>query len=545
MSYRNLIRYWGRKPRGLAQQYISQYSKPGEIVADIFGGSGVFVEVALELGRRAIYIDLNPFAELIAHSLIEGCDLSEYQQAIQTILSRKALPVKIKEKQVNIRTRKLFYVKCVCGRNVEASLVTFTRIYQISSNNFSQLKGTKYKIAKIIQKEGQINHDKLCKLNKDITTQSLSSAIKWLVRQGMVKEREVPLNAKLVKPCRCGRTEIKFQNSNIWTIKGPIEPLYWYPKDELRYKNGEHFLKRRDVSSINEFFMDRSLALLSAIWHDICLIKAKESVKRCLCLTFMAILARSSKMCRNSGGTWPINSYWIPRNFVVKNPYIVFENAANHMISFLRNKRKFNCGDFSDVMRNKANIAFKLADSTKVSLPKNSLDYVIIDPPHTDEAQFFELSLLYTSWMKKRLPFENELIVNPKQGKTLDVYMRMLKEAVKRIHYALKPNKCFTIILHEEDPSILKACTRIVCSVGFELLKNDQESNYTVYTFRRKDQFFHGVTGILKTLLSNLSYIFNRAFGLRPKAFGRAPKYLMKTFTSSQAIHPFRQRVSN
>lgn len=87
------------------------------------------------------------------------------------------------------------------------------------------------------------------------------------------------------------------------------------------------------------------------------------------------------------------------------------------MINFLRNKKKFNCGDFSDIMYNGADVAFKVADSTKVSLPKNYLDYVIIDPPHTDEAQFFELSLLYTSWMKKELQFENELIINPKQEK--------------------------------------------------------------------------------------------------------------------------------
>jgi hypothetical protein len=487
MSNRNLIRYWGRKPRELARQYISQYSKPGEIVADIFGGSGIIVETALELGRRAIYIDLNPFAGLIAHSLIEGCDLSEYQQALQTILSREVVPVKVKGKQINIKPRRLFQVKCVCKRNVEVKFVTFTRIYRIASNDFPQLKGTRNKIIRIIQKEGQVTHDELCKLNKGISTQSISSAIKRLVRQGIITEMEVPRYAKLAKPCKCGRTEVKFENERIWTIEGPVEPLYWYPKNELKYKNGKPFLKKRDISRVNEFFMDRSLVLLSALWRDICLIKTEESVKRCLRLAFMATLARSSKMCRTSGGTWPINSYWIPRNFVVKNPYIVFENAANYIVNFLRNKREFNCGNLSDVIHNRADVAFKVTDSTRASLPKNSLDYVIIDPPHTDEAQFFELSLLYTSWMKKELQFKNELIINPKQGKTLHVYLRILREAVKRVHYALKPRKYFTTILHEEDQNILNACIETICSVGFELIKNDQNGNYAIYTFRKKN----------------------------------------------------------
>jgi hypothetical protein len=482
----SIIRYWGKKNHELAQQYINQYSKPGEIVADTFGGSGVFIQTALELGRRALYIDLNPFAELIAHSLIEGCDLDKYRQAVQTILSRKVIPVKIGGKRVNVKARKLFYVKCMCGRSVEVNFVLFTRIYRISSDNFSQLKGTKYKIARIIQKKGQITHDELRRVNKDITTQSLSSAIKWLVRQGIVEERETPLYAKLVKPCKCGCTEIEFKNKNIWVLKGPIEPLYWYPKNELKYKNGKSFLKKRDVSYVNEFFIDRSLALLSAIWHDICSIKDEESVKRCLCLTFMASLARSSKMCRTSGGTWPINSYWIPRNFIVKNPYVVFENAANHLINFLKNKRKFSCGNLDDVINNNADVTFLIEDSTKKNLPKSSLDYVIIDPPHTDEVQFFELSLLYTSWLKKKLKFENELIINSKQGKFLEDYLKMLKEAAKRIHHALKPSKYFTVILHEEDQTILKSCVQAITSVGFKLINNDMNGDYSIYTFKKE-----------------------------------------------------------
>ncbi len=487
MSTNLVIRYWGRKPYELAKRYISHYSKPWEIVADTFGGSGTFVEAALELGRRAVYIDLNPFAELIAHALIEGCDLHEYQQAIQAILSRNTVLVKIKGKRVNVKTRKLFYVKCICGRNVEANFVTFTRVYWISSDNFPNLKGIKYKIAQIICEKGQITHDELRKLNENVTTQSLTSAIKWLVRRNIIKEREVPLRAKLVKPCKCGRTEIEFRNKNIWTIKGPIEPFYWYPKDELRYKNGKSFLKKRDVSSVDEFFMDRSLALLSAIWHDICSIRAEKSVKRCLRLTFMATLARSSKMCRASGGTWPINSYWIPRNFIVKNPYVVFENAANRLINFLiKKKRKFSCGKLKDVIQHRADVTFLIADSTKINLPKSSLDYVIIDPPHTDEAQFFELSLFYTAWLRKRLQFENELIINAKQGKTLDTYIKMLKEAAKRIHHALKPGKYFTVILHEEDRSILKNIVKAISNVGFRLIKNDQIGDYNVYTFEKK-----------------------------------------------------------
>jgi|YelNatPaOPRAMG01_1025707.scaffolds.fasta_scaffold03324_8 hypothetical protein len=493
---RQIIRYWGRKPSELAQHYIGLYSKPGEIVADTFGGSGIFVDVALELGRKAIYVDLNPFAELIAHSLIGGCDVLRYQQAVQKILARDSILANVGGEEMRLEPRKLFHVRCTCERSIEAKSIFFTRIYQVMSTSSTKVNGIRDEVVRTIQKKGLITHEDLCAAHKNIHTQSLSNIVKQLVRQGVIVEKEMPISAYLLEPCRCGRKEIIFKNENIWAINGPIKPYYWYPVDSLEYENGEPFLKKRDVLRVNELFLDRSLAILSAIWDDICSLKVDRSTKRCLKLTFMATLARSSKMCRRSGGTWPINSYWIPRNFIVKNPYIVFENAANQMINFTKNKRKFKCGRLKDVVKGDADVTFLVTDSTKLNMPESSVDYVIIDPPHTDEAQFLELSVFYTSWLKQKLPFENELIVNAKQGKTLNIYMRMLKEAAKKVHHILKPNKYFTVILHEEDLSILKSSIEAICSVGFQLVKDDKEGDYNIYTFLKQGSHELKIDGV-------------------------------------------------
>jgi len=484
MIRNQIIRYWGRKPSELAQKYISRYSKPGDVVADFFGGSGIFIEAALKLGRKAVYIDLNPFAELVAHSLIDGCDISEYKQAIQKILGKKSIKIKLRNRIVILNPKKLFYIKCTCKRSVEAKSIVFTRVYQAASTNFRELSGLKKDILRTIQEKGRITHEELRKEYENVKTQTLSNVVKRMVREGFIYEREKPVRAYLLKPCKCGRTLINFQNEDIWAIKGPIEPCYWYPKDNLEYGNGKPFLKKRDVSQVNEFFLDRSLALLSAIWHDICRLDLDVHTKRCLKLTFMATLARSSKMCRESGGTWPINSYWIPRIFVVKNPYRVFENAARKIMQFLSKSPRFSCGSFSDVIKGRVDVAFYIADSTKVRLPKNSLDYVIIDPPHMDEAQFFELSLFYTSWLREPLDFENELVINSKQGKGLDNYLSMLKKAAEKIKYALKNRKYFTVILHEEDHNTLDKCFQVFCEMDFKPVKKEHEKDFVIYTFK-------------------------------------------------------------
>src|SRR5881296_2103798 len=82
-----VVRYWGRKSHDIAETYIRRYTKTGEVVGDFFGGSGVFVRTALELGRRALYIDLNPFAFLVAKSTVAPCESKRFLESANRLIS--------------------------------------------------------------------------------------------------------------------------------------------------------------------------------------------------------------------------------------------------------------------------------------------------------------------------------------------------------------------------------------------------------------------------------------------------------------------------
>jgi len=413
MKQRQLVRYWGRKPSELAEEYIERYSKPNDIILDNFGGSGIFVKTALEMGRRAIYIDLNPFAKLVAHSTIKGCDAEVFLSESEKIVSRKLIPVRIDGNRLSLNPEKIFCVKCSCGRDVEAKTLVYIPTQDLGWSSWKgERQALEKRILMDIQRRGLVIHDELVRLYDNLPSIRISRLIKSLVRKGIVCEEETPISAMFRQRCKCGRDGATFHSREIWFLNEPFHSTYWYPKNRLLYKNGIPFLKKRDVERVDEFFTNRSLILLSAIWKDITKTKTTADIKRCLRLVFMATLSRSSKMCRKSGGTWPVNSYWIPRNFVVKNPYVIFEDAAIRFYSFLKKKSEVVCGDIDEVIDGRADIAFIAADATQTDLPESSVDYVIIDPPHTDEAQFFELSLFYTSWLRKKLSFDDELVVN-------------------------------------------------------------------------------------------------------------------------------------
>jgi 16S rRNA G966 N2-methylase RsmD len=62
--------YFTKQAYGVVQRYIANFTKPGDVVLDPFGGSGVTLVEALMLGRKAIHVDLNPLSVFIVGNLI-------------------------------------------------------------------------------------------------------------------------------------------------------------------------------------------------------------------------------------------------------------------------------------------------------------------------------------------------------------------------------------------------------------------------------------------------------------------------------------------
>jgi adenine-specific DNA methylase len=68
-----LHKYWSRKPPDLVAARIAAATAPGDLVLDPFCGSGVAPIEAAALGRRAIGVDVNPFAIFLARTTAVPC----------------------------------------------------------------------------------------------------------------------------------------------------------------------------------------------------------------------------------------------------------------------------------------------------------------------------------------------------------------------------------------------------------------------------------------------------------------------------------------
>jgi len=77
--------YFTKQTWNVVAEYIKNFSKPGDLVLDPFGGSGITAIEALMNGRSGINIDLNPMAVFIVQSLIAPVNQTALAQAFEEV----------------------------------------------------------------------------------------------------------------------------------------------------------------------------------------------------------------------------------------------------------------------------------------------------------------------------------------------------------------------------------------------------------------------------------------------------------------------------
>lgn len=79
--------YFTRQVWSVVQKYITTFSRPGDLVLDPFGGSGVTFIEAMILGRRAIHIDLNPLSKFMVETLVTPVDVNLLAERFAEVVS--------------------------------------------------------------------------------------------------------------------------------------------------------------------------------------------------------------------------------------------------------------------------------------------------------------------------------------------------------------------------------------------------------------------------------------------------------------------------
>lgn len=421
MMYKAL-KYWGKKPHNIFRKYIETYTEKNEIVLDAFAGSGIAPLEALQVNRKAIAIDLNPISTFMIEIMAKPLNYSKFGEYYNEIL----IKLTQKEKELGI-----FITKC-----------------------------TK------------------CKKDARVT------GVHW--------DDKTPILVRYECACEKGNQGKEPDDFDIGVIKKSekLKIPYWYPQDEFPRTDFFRSVRKGIGNNYYKLWTNRTLYLLSFLYQEIESVEDEE-IKEFLKFAFISMIhlvtimvsARRPKSKRPDSGSWGRPAFLLPKRHMEQNPVILFQRAVEDRQGIIKAKKSSdkllagkvrlakNFEELADKTKDK-NLLILTLDALDLSkkIPKNSIDYVLTDPPYGGLIQYFSLSSLWTIWLKHNdprfeIPYQDEITIEHK--KDFERYHNLLTKALREIYKVLKSGHYLTLTFHNREINVWNSVIKAGAYSGF------------------------------------------------------------------------------
>jgi DNA modification methylase len=260
-------------------------------------------------------------------------------------------------------------------------------------------------------------------------------------------------------------------------ISPAIEPK-WFPQT-IMFENSR--INVDNQQKVTDMFTPRAIVALSLIFDEIKKIE-DSTIRNLMEITFTGTLSQASKLVfvirnRNKNGedstkcevgSWVIG-YWKPKEHFEINVWNCFENRYKRVSKGVVEINAL----FTNLSRQRDGVTTKIlkASATEMPLKDNSIDYVFIDPPHTNRILYLEMSLMWNSWLglDNQVKWEDEIVVSEakQRNKKLNNYNELLGKSFAEIRRVLKPNKYISVVFNCLDDDAWQSLFAMLTGLGF------------------------------------------------------------------------------
>lgn len=236
----------------------------------------------------------------------------------------------------------------------------------------------------------------------------------------------------------------------------------WYPTS-LMFENTR--INVGKDQKVSDLFTNRALVGLSLLLDEINKIK-DESIRTVFELTLTGTLSQASKLVfvirdrkknkdgsesKAEVGSWVIG-YWVPEEHFEINVWNCFENRFKRIMKGITEINSI----FSGTDNVEEKVKFINGSASELALKDDSIDYVFIDPPHTNRVLYMEQSLMWNSWLKldTQIDWEKEIIVSEAKDrkiKNLENYNSLMNKTFCEIRRVLKKDNYFSFAFNSLD----------------------------------------------------------------------------------------------
>ena len=138
--------------------------------------------------------------------------------------------------------------------------------------------------------------------------------------------------------------------------------------------------------------------------------------------------------------------------------------------------------------------ALTTSSATDLALPDNCIDYIFVDPPFGANKMYSELNFLWEAWLGVFTCNAKEAICSKAQGKDLQQYESLMRQAFDECYRVLKPGRWITVEFSNTSNAVWNALQNSLGGAGFQIadvrtLDKRQGSilGYTTATAARQD----------------------------------------------------------
>lgn len=265
------------------------------------------------------------------------------------------------------------------------------------------------------------------------------------------------------------------------------------PDSSLYAKRGATRLLRNPRKQITvqnslNYFTGRNLIAMERLWTSIQELP-ESTEKKLVEFAFLAKLRLMAKDYFRSTSS-AASFLWIPeKNWIERNVFFRFTQSLRQ----IQKKKELTNKDISSFYREAENpqevldsdktVFLGVYDAKTLSdiLPRNSIDFILTDPPYADQALYLEYSMLWQPWFSFNPKFESEIVVtdSPERpskkrhssgafGRGEAQYIYDLELAFKAMKTVLRKNRWLAVWFRCRNDLIWEGFVHAIRKAGLE-----------------------------------------------------------------------------
>lgn len=431
--------YHTKVPPEAITPFIEALSQPGDVVLDLFSGSGMTGVAALSTGRNAILSDLSPAAVHISRNYNTPCSPTEFRAALDLL-----------EKAVAPTMRWLYMPLQQPGQTVEYT--TWSDVFECTNCSGEILYWN------VVQTAGATD-------SKGLTCPHCQSYVrkadlKWL--------REMAVQSHVSEGSTRIKTHAPTEGELALIEEANQTPIpYWVPHvpfgSEREMWRASHLAM--GITDVSLFFTRRNLHALAALRHAIVSVP-EGRIREALMFAFTACVNRASRRYQ-----WNAKR---PTNVMTGTLYISSLRYEWNVWSLFRRKAADVKRYFETFPKTSAAVQVMNRSATDLScIPNASIPMVFMDPPFGSNIFYADSSLLWEAWLGSLTDNAEEIVVNKSRGrvgggKTLDDYGTLMAKAFSEVSRVLAPTGYAVLAFSNSDDRVWLEIQKAIATAGLE-----------------------------------------------------------------------------